>query len=56
MAVGAVLALTWATFGFWVFVGVALAIAVGALVGRIVDGRLDVSSLLAVVSGRRSSS
>lgn len=56
MAVAAVLAITWAVFGFWVFVGVALAIAIGALVGRIVDGKLDVSTLVQAVSGKRSSS
>ncbi|MFD1721318.1 hypothetical protein [Amnibacterium endophyticum] len=56
MAIGAVLAITWAAFGFWVFVGVAVAIAIGALVGRWVEGRFDPSSLIAAVSGRRSSS
>lgn len=54
--VGAVLAISWAVFGFWPFVGIALAIAIGALIGRIVDGKLDPSSLVDAVRGKRSSS
>lgn len=54
--IGAVLALTWATVGFWAFVFVAVAMAVGALVGRIVDGKLDISNLVDTVRGKRSSS
>lgn len=57
MAVAAVLAIVWwASGSFWIFLGVAVAIAIGALIGRIADGKLDVSSLVGVVSGRRSSS
>lgn len=55
-AVGAVLALTWVVLGFWAFVLVAVAMLVGAGVGRILDGRLDVRALADVVRGRRSSS
>ncbi|MBO9625884.1 MAG: DUF2273 domain-containing protein [Microbacterium sp.] len=55
-AVGAVLALTWIALGFWAFVLVALAMLIGAGVGRIVDGRLDVRALADAVRGRRSSS
>lgn len=54
--VGAVLALSWIMFGFWAFFFVAVAMAVGALIGRIADGKLDVSSLLGALSGKRSSS
>lgn len=54
--IGAVLALSWIVFGFWAFLFVALAMAIGALIGRIVDGKLDVSSLLGALSGKRSSS
>lgn len=55
-AVGAVLALTWITLGFWAFVIVGVAMLVGAVIGRIVDGRLDVHALADVFRGRRSSS
>lgn len=55
-AVAAVLALTWVVLGFWVFLLVALAMLVGAIVGRIIDGRLDVRALAEVFRGRRSSS
>lgn len=55
-AVGAVLALTWLVLGFWACVLVAVAMLVGALVGRIVDGRIDVRALADALRGRRSSS
>jgi uncharacterized membrane protein len=54
--VGAVLALTWVVIGFWAFLFVAVAMAVGLLVGRIVDGKLDVHSLVDALKGTRSSS
>ncbi|MBC7725503.1 MAG: DUF2273 domain-containing protein [Burkholderiaceae bacterium] len=54
--IGAVLALSWITFGFWAFVFVAVAMAIGALVGRVVDGKLDVSNLVSAVQGKSSSS
>jgi uncharacterized membrane protein len=56
IAVGAVLALTWVVFGFWVFLFVAAAMAIGALVGRVVDGRLDLSSVVDALRGKRTSS
>jgi uncharacterized membrane protein len=56
IAVGAVLALTWVVFGFWVFLFVAVAMAIGALVGRVVDGRLDLSSVVDALRGKRTSS
>jgi len=56
VAIGAVLALTWITLGGWAFVFVAVAMAVGALLGRVVDGRLDVRSLAEAFRGKRSSS
>lgn len=55
-AVGAVLALTWIAFGFWAFLGVAVAMLIGAGVGRIVEGRLDLRALASALRGRRSSS
>jgi uncharacterized membrane protein len=54
--VGAVLALTWVIIGFWAFFFVAVAMAVGALIGRIVEGKLDVSALVGAFRGKRSSS
>lgn len=56
IVVGAVLGVTAVAFGFWAFILVAVFIAVGALVGRIASGKLDVSSLVDVIRGRRSSS
>ena len=54
--VGAILALTWIILGFWAFLFVAVAMVLGALVGRVVDGRLDLSSLIGAFQGKRSSS
>jgi uncharacterized membrane protein len=56
IAVGAVLALTAIIFGFWAFVFVAVAMAIGAVIGRVVDGNLDVGGLVDVFRGKRSSS
>lgn len=56
IAIGAILAISWATFGFWPFVGIAVAIAIGAVIGRIVDGKLDAGALVDAVRGKRSSS
>lgn len=53
--IGAVLALTWITFGFWAFLFVAFAIAIGGLVGRIVDGKLNVGNFINAVRGKRTS-
>ena len=54
-AAGAVLALTWIVLGFWAFVLVAIAMLVGAAVGRVAEGRLDVRALADAFRGRRSS-
>ncbi|WP_309615216.1 DUF2273 domain-containing protein [Salinibacterium sp.] len=56
MLVGAVLALTWIEYGFWAFFFVALAVSIGALVGRFVEGKLDPGAVLDAVRGKRSSS
>ena len=56
MAVGAVIGVIWVTVGFWPAVLVAVLIAVGAVIGRIVEGKLDVGTLVQAVSGRSSSS
>lgn len=56
IVIGGVLALTWVLLGFWAFVFVAVAMLVGGLVGRVLDGRLDVSALADAFRGKRSSS
>lgn len=53
---GAILALTWVILGFGAFLLVAGAMIVGALIGRVIDGRLDVSSLIGAFQTKRSSS
>ncbi|MGM7667664.1 hypothetical protein [Microbacterium sp. A93] len=50
------LAIIWIVLGFWAFVLVTLAALVGAAVGRILEGRIDVRALADVFRGRRSSS
>lgn len=54
-ALGAVLALTWILLGFWAFVWVGLAMLIGATTARVLDGRLDLRSLVNVFRGGRSS-
>lgn len=54
--IGAVLALAWIVLGFWAFFFVAIAMAIGALVGRVIDGKLDVTGLVDAFRGKRSSS
>ncbi|KQR32831.1 DUF2273 domain-containing protein [Curtobacterium sp. Leaf154] len=56
MGVGALLAIVAVTLGFWAFVVVAVCVALGALVARIVTGDVDFRRLLDVLRGRRSSS
>lgn len=56
MGVGALLALSWVTLGFWAFVFVAVALAIGGIVGRVVDGKLDLRSVADAFRGKRSSS
>ncbi|WP_213816960.1 DUF2273 domain-containing protein [Glaciihabitans sp. dw_435] len=54
--IGAVLALTWIAFGFWAFILVALAMAIGGLVARVIDGKLDLKTVADAFRGKRSSS
>ncbi|PZE27393.1 MULTISPECIES: hypothetical protein [unclassified Curtobacterium] len=54
--VAATLAIVWIWAGFWPFIGVAAAMAIGAVVGRITEGKLDVRALSDAVRGKRSSS
>lgn len=54
--VGAVLAFAALIFGFWGFLLVAVLMGVGALVGRVVSGQLDLHALAGAFTGRRTSS
>jgi uncharacterized membrane protein len=56
MGVGALLALTWITVGFWAFVIVLVAMAIGAGIGRVLEGKLDLRTLTDAFRGKRSSS
>lgn len=53
---GAVLAFAGLIFGFWGFLLVALLMVIGAIVGRMLSGELDVRALAGVFTGRRTSS
>ena len=52
---GAILAVSILVFGFWGFLLVAVLMAVGAVLGRIVSGKLDVRGLADAFTGRRTS-
>lgn len=54
--IGGALAVVWATLGFWVFVGTAVAMLLGSLVARVVAGDLDLARVADALRGRRSSS
>lgn len=53
--IGAILAVSILVFGFWGFLLVAVLMAVGAVLGRIVSGKLDVRGLADAFTGRRTS-
>lgn len=55
-AIGAVLAFAALFFGFWGFLLVALLMLIGALIGRVMSGQLDLRALAGAFSGRRTSS
>jgi len=55
IAAGAVLAFAILVFGFWGFLLVAVFMAIGLLVGRILDGKLDPRGLANALSGKRTS-
>jgi len=54
--IGGALAVVWAAFGFWVFVGTAVAMLIGYLVARLLGGDLDLARVADALRGRRSSS
>ncbi|WP_223622866.1 DUF2273 domain-containing protein [Microbacterium sp. EST19A] len=53
--IGALLALAALLFGFWGFLLMALFAGIGAIVGRIVSGKIDVRGLADAFTGRRTS-
>lgn len=53
-AAGLALAIVALAFGFWGFLLALVLLLVGALVGAIVSGRLDVRAVLDAARGRRS--
>lgn len=56
MAIGATLAISWLAFGFWSFLFVALLMAIGAVLGRAAEGRLDLGGVMNALRGKSSSS
>jgi len=53
--VGLVLAVSALLFGFWGFLLVALFMAIGAVVGRVMSGQIDLRSLANAFTGRSTS-
>ncbi|WP_217133316.1 DUF2273 domain-containing protein [Leucobacter chinensis] len=54
--VGAVLGFAAMLFGFWGFLLVALMMGVGALIGRVMSGELDLRAVAGAFTGRKTSS
>ncbi len=52
IAVGAVLAFAGLRYGFWGFLLVALMMALGGFFARVLDGSVDLGSLVDVLRGR----
>ena len=56
IGIGAFLAYMAFAFGFWGFLIAALFMAIGALLGRAWEGKLDLRGVFDALTGRRSSS
>ncbi|WP_104139832.1 hypothetical protein [Arthrobacter sp. ZGTC131] len=56
IAIGAFVAFMSFQFGLWGFLISLLFMAIGALLGRAAEGKLDLRSVMDALSGRRSSS
>jgi len=56
MGVGAFLVFMAFAFGFWAFLIALIFIAIGAILGRAMDGKLDLRGVIDALTGRRSSS
>lgn len=55
VAIGAILAFSALIFGFWGFLLAALFMAIGAFLGRMAEGKLDLQGVRDALSGRRRS-
>lgn len=53
--IGAILAVTALVFGFWGFLLVGLSMTIGALIGRVASGQLDLRAVTDAFTGRRTS-
>lgn len=53
--VGLILAVSALLFGFWGFILVALFMAIGAVVGRVVSGQIDIRNVVNAFTGRSTS-
>lgn len=56
IGIGAVLAFTALVFHFWGFLLMVVFMAIGALLGRAAEGKLDLRGVRDALTGRRSSS
>ncbi|GIU55898.1 hypothetical protein [Arthrobacter sp. NicSoilC12] len=56
IAMGAFVAFMSFQFGVWGFLGSLFFMAIGALLGRAAEGKLDLRSVFDALTGRRSSS
>lgn len=56
IAVGAVLAAAALAWGFWGFILMMIFIAVGAILGRAAEGKLDLRGVIDALTGKRTSS
>ncbi|GAB3271526.1 hypothetical protein [Arthrobacter pigmenti] len=56
IAIGTILAFTALMFQFWGFLLMVVFMAVGALLGRAAEGKLDLRGVRDALTGRRSSS
>ena len=52
---GAILAVVALAFGFWGFLLVILFMAIGAVIGRVMSGQLDLRAVTDAFTGRRTS-
>lgn len=53
---GAILVIVWIWLGFGAFILVLIAMIAGGVIGRVIDGKLDVAGVVDAVRGKRSSS
>jgi uncharacterized membrane protein len=56
IAIGAFVAYMSFQFGAWGFIGSLIFMAVGAILGRVVEGKVDLRRVWDALNGRRSSS